>query len=273
MKETLRRFNFTPKKSLGQNFLFDPAIIDRIVAAGEVTANDVVLEIGPGAGSLTRCLAESAKEVIAVELDDRLIPILEYTLADYPNVKIVHGDILEIETSEVFKTSEVSTSEVYKVIANIPYYLTSAIIRHLLESKTKPSLIVLTVQREVAERLCAQPPEMSVLAVSVQVYGEPHIVGKIPAGAFYPKPDVESAIVRIDLFAAPPFASGEGTDQFFSMVKAGFSQKRKKLKNALASGLKIKMEEVEEMLSKAGIDSNRRAETLTVEEWKKIKRK
>ena len=271
MKETLRRFNFTPKKSLGQNFLFDPAIIDRIVAAGEVTANDVVLEIGPGAGSLTRCLAESAKEVIAVELDDRLIPILEYTRR-YPNVKIVHGDILNRDFGS-FKTSEVSTSEVYKVIANIPYYLTSAIIRHLLESKTKPSLIVLTVQREVAERLCAQPPEMSVLAVSVQVYGEPHIVGKIPAGAFYPKPDVESAIVRIDLFAAPPFASGEDTDHFFSMVKAGFSQKRKKLKNALASGLKIKMEEVEEMLSKAGIDSNRRAETLTVEEWKKIKRK
>ncbi len=273
--QTLRRFNFTPKKSLGQNFLFDAAIIDRIVAAGEVTANDVVLEIGPGAGSLTRRLAESAKEVIAVELDDRLIPILQYTLADYPNVKIVHGDILEIETSEVLKTSEVSisevyTSEVYKVVANIPYYLTSAIIRHLLESKTKPSLIVLTVQREVAERLCAKPPQMSVLAVSVQVYGEPRIVGKIPAGAFYPKPDVDSAIVRIDLFAAPPFASGEDTDQFFSVVKAGFSQKRKKLKNALASGLKIKMEEVEEMLSKAGIDSNRRAETLTVEEWKKI---
>ena len=133
----------------------------------------------------------------------------------------------EIETSEVFKTSEVSTSEVYKVIANIPYYLTSAIIRHLLESKTKPSLIVLTVQREVAERLCAQPPEMSVLAVSVQVYGEPHIVGKIPAGAFYPKPDVESAIVRIDLFAAPPFASGEDTDHFFLWLKRASAKSAK----------------------------------------------
>lgn len=268
--QTLRRFNFTPKKSLGQNFLFDPTIIDRIVAAGEVTANDVVLEIGPGAGSLTRCLAESAKEVIAVELDDRLIPILQYTLADHPNATIIHGDILKIKTSEVLKTSEVHG--VYKVVANIPYYLTSAIIRHLLESKVKPSLIVLTVQREVAERLCAKPPEMSVLAASVQVYGEPHIVGKIPASAFYPKPDVDSAIVRIDLFVPQPFTSGEGTDQFFSVVKAGFSQKRKKLKNALASGLKIKMEEVEEMLSKAGIDSNRRAETLTVEEWKRVKR-
>jgi len=276
LQQTLRRFNFTPKKSLGQNFLFDPTILDRIVAAGEVTANDVVLEIGPGAGSLTRCLAESAKEVIAVELDDRLIPILQYTLADYPNVKIVHGDILGLKISEFFKNSEISDSEVqgvYKVVANIPYYLTSAIIRHLLESKTKPSLIVLTVQREVAERLCAKPPEMSVLAVSVQVYGEPRIVGKIPASAFYPKPDVDSAIVRIDLFKELPFTNYDDSEKFFPMVKAGFSQKRKKLKNALASGLKIKMEEVEEMLSNAGIDSNRRAETLLVEEWKKIKRK
>ncbi|MBI4631163.1 MAG: ribosomal RNA small subunit methyltransferase A [Chloroflexi bacterium] len=253
LQQTLRRFNFTPKKSLGQNFLFDPVILDRIVAAGEVTANDVVLEIGPGAGSLTRCLSESAKEVIAVELDDRLIPILQYTLADHPNVKIVHGDILGIKTSEVFKTSEVytsevSTSEVYKVIANIPYYLTSAIIRHLLESKIKPSLIVLTVQREVAERMCAEPPEMSVLAVSVQVYGEPRIVGKIPASAFYPKADVDSAIVRIDLFKELPFTNYDDSEKFFSMVKAGFSQKRKKLKNALASGIKINMEEVEEML-------------------------
>ncbi len=278
---TLRRFNFTPKKSLGQNFLFDPAIIDRIVAAGEVTANDVVLEIGPGAGSLTRCLAEAAKEVIAVELDDRLIPVLQYTLADHPNATIIHGDILELQISEflpaLFRHRVVRENSemlgVYKVIANIPYYLTSAIIRHLLESKTKPSLIVLTVQREVAERICAKPPEMSVLAVSVQVYGEPRIVGKIPASAFYPKPDVDSAIVRIDLFPDSPFADDDAADQFFAVVKAGFSQKRKKLKNALASGLKIKVSETEEMLSEAGIDPDRRAETLTVEEWKKIKRK
>jgi 16S rRNA (adenine1518-N6/adenine1519-N6)-dimethyltransferase len=161
----------------------------------------------------------------------------------------------------------------FKVVANIPYYLTSAIIRHLLESKTKPSLIVLTVQREVAERLCAKPPEMSVLAVSVQVYGEPRIVGNIPARAFYPQPDVDSAIVRIDLFSDSPFADSDATDQFFSIVKAGFSQKRKKLKNALASGLKMKMEEVEDRLNQAGIDPNRRAETLTVEEWKRVKRK
>ena len=270
IQHILRRFNFTPKKSLGQNFLFDPTILARIVAAGEVTANDVVLEIGPGAGSLTRCLAESAKEVIAVELDDRLIPILQYTLAAHPNATIIHGDILKLKTFEVLETSKVY---VYKVVANIPYYLTSAIIRRLLESEIKPSLIVLTVQQEVAERLCAQPPEMSVLAVSVQVYGEPRLVGKIPAGAFYPQPDVDSAIVRIDLFSQSPFANGEETDRFFSLVKAGFSQKRKKLKNALASGLKINMEEIEEMLSEAGIDSNRRAETLTVDEWKKIKRK
>jgi 16S rRNA (adenine1518-N6/adenine1519-N6)-dimethyltransferase len=272
---TLRRFNFTPKKSLGQNFLFDPTILDRIVAAGEVTATDVVLEIGPGAGSLTRCLAETAKQVIAVELDDRLIPILQYTLADHPSAAVVHGDILasSLETLILPNQKSEIKNQKFKVVANIPYYLTSAIIRHLLESKIKPSLIVLTVQREVAERLCAKPPEMSVLAVSVQVYGEPRIVGVIPASAFYPKPDVDSAIVRIDLFSDSPFADSDATDQFFSIVKAGFSQKRKKLKNALASGLKMKMEEVEEMLNKAGIDSNRRAETLSVEEWKRVNRK
>ena len=273
--QILRRFNFTPKKSLGQNFLFDPVILDRIVAAGEVTATDVVLEIGPGAGSLTRCLAETAKQVIAVELDDRLIPILQYTLADHPSAAVVHGDILasSLETLILPNQKSEIKNQKFKVVANIPYYLTSAIIRHLLESKTKPSLIVLTVQREVAERLCAKPPEMSVLAVSVQVYGEPRIVGVIPASAFYPKPDVDSAIVRIDLFSDSPFADSYATDQFFSIVKAGFSQKRKKLKNALASGLKMKMEEVEEMLNKAGIDSNRRAETLSVEEWKRVNRK
>ena len=273
--QVLRRFNFTPKKSLGQNFLFDPVILDRIVAAGEVTATDVVLEIGPGAGSLTRCLAETAKQVIAVELDDRLIPILQYTLADHPSAAVVHGDILasSLETLILPNQKSEIKNQKFKVVANIPYYLTSAIIRHLLESKIKPSLIVLTVQREVAERLCAKPPEMSVLAVSVQVYGEPRIVGVIPASAFYPKPDVDSAIVRIDLFSDSPFADSDATDQFFSIVKAGFSQKRKKLKNALASGLKMKMEEVEEMLNKAGIDSNRRAETLSVEEWKRVNRK
>ncbi len=258
-RTALRRFNVTPKKSLGQNFLFDPAILDRIVKAGEVGPTDTVLEIGPGAGSLTRQLARAAARVIAVELDQRLLPVLEYTTGDLPNVTLVPGDILQIDLEQNLNFQ-------YKVIANIPYYLTSALIRHLLEASIRPSLLVLTVQREVAERLCAAPPEMSLLAVSVQFYGQPRLVGHIPAGAFYPAPDVDSAIIRIDLFEPLPL-SGAAADKFFEVVKAGFSQKRKQIKNTLSSGLRLKSSQTETLLHKAGIDPTRRAETLTIEEW------
>lgn len=267
--QTLKRFNFTPKKSLGQNFLFDEAILGRIVDAGEVTRDDLVLEIGPGVGSLTRRLAVAAAQVVAVELDQRLLPILAYTLADHPNAQIIHGDILEVDLAQILQPYQSFKS--YKVVANIPYYLTSAIIRRLLEAPLKPSLITLTVQREVAQRLCAVPPEMSVLAVSVQVYGTPRLAGKIPAGAFYPQPEVDSAIVRVDLFPQLPFSDQAKAEKFFEIVKAGFSQKRKKLKNSLAAGLKLPVVEIERWLTLAEIDGARRAETLSVEEWLRLK--
>ncbi len=263
LRETLKRFNVTPKKSLGQNFLFDEAILDRIVVAADVGQGDVVLEIGPGAGSLTRRLARAAAHVIAVELDDRLLPVLHHTLADFSNVTLIHGDILKVQIPNL--KSQTPNSN-YKVVANIPYYLTSALIRRLLEAEAKPSLVVLTVQREVAGRICASPPEMSLLAVSVQFYGRPRLVGHIPAGAFYPAPDVDSAIVRIDLFDQPPLRGAEA-DQFFALVKAGFSQKRKQIKNALAGGLRLEGAEAEKLLLAANIDPARRAETLTLEEW------
>lgn len=264
LREALRRYDITPKKSLGQNFLFDPAILDRIVQAGEVGPDDVILEIGPGAGSLTRALAAAASRVVAVELDNRLIPLLEETLGDLPNVELVHGDILEVNLQSLI-------SNTYKVVANIPYYITSAVIRHLLEAPVKPTMIVLTVQKEVAERICAAPPDMSVLAVSVQVYGTPRIAGQIPAGAFYPRPDVDSAMVRIDLFGQPIIANEEA-DTFFEVVKAGFSQKRKQLRNSLASGLHMKTSEADTLLNMAGIEPARRAETLTIEEWVRLYR-
>jgi len=272
LRAALRRFNVTPKKSLGQNFLFDAAILDRIVAAGDVGETDTVLEIGPGAGSLTRCLAQAAARVIAVELDDRLLPILHHTLADLPNVTLIHADVLQLNLQSLVANGYSLMANRYKVIANIPYYITAPIIRRLLESPVKPSLVVLTVQREVAQRICAAPPEMSVLGVSVQFYGSPRIVGHIPAGAFYPKPDVDSAIARIDLFDQPPLAGAEA-DKFFDVVKAGFSQKRKQIKNALASGLKLKAAEAERLLSEAGIDPSRRAETLTLDEWLSLHRR
>jgi 16S rRNA (adenine1518-N6/adenine1519-N6)-dimethyltransferase len=279
LRDALRRFNITPKKSLGQNFLFDPVTLDRIVTAADVGPNDTVLEIGPGAGSLTRHLAHAAARVVAVELDNRLLPVLEYATGDLPNVAIVHGDILEVDPATIARSDDfsrpgqttevVTTKSQYKVVANIPYYITAPIIRRLLESPVRPSLIVLTVQREVAERICAAPPEMSVLAVSVQFYGTPRIVGHVPAGAFYPKPDVDSAIVRIDLFDQPPL-TGVEANKFFEVVKAGFSQKRKQIRNSLASGLRLKGSDAEKLLSDAGIDPSRRAETLTVEEWVRL---
>lgn len=264
LRDALRRYDITPKKSLGQNFLFDPAILERIVQAGEVGPEDVVLEIGPGAGSLTQALAAVAKRVVAVELDNRLIPLLEETLGDLPNAEIVHGDILEVNLQSLISNSLISNH--YKVVANIPYYITSAVIRHLLEAPVKPTMIVLTVQKEVAERICAAPPEMSVLAVSVQVYGRPRIAGQIPAGAFYPRPDVDSTMVRIDLLPEPVITNEEA-DKFFEVVKAGFSQKRKQLRNSLASGLHLKTGDADTLLTKAGIEPARRAETLTIEEW------
>ena len=276
-RDILRRFDIQPKKSLGQNFIFDSAILDRIVAAGEVGPRDTVLEIGPGAGSLTRALAQAAARVVAVELDNRLMPVLAHTTADLSNVTIVHGDILEIDLQSLnfaqgrplTSNFQLPTSSPYKVVANIPYYITGPIIRRLLEAPIQPALIVLTVQREVAERICAAPPEMSLLAVSVQFYGQPRIVGHIPAGAFYPSPDVDSAILRIDLFERPALPNTE-TDKFFEVVKAGFSQKRKQIKNALSSGLKLSGAEVERLLTAAGIASSRRAETVTMAEWVRL---
>ena len=266
LRKTLKQFDFKPRKSLGQNFLFDPALLDRVVAAADVTPTDTVLEIGPGAGSLTRRLAEVAARVIAVELDDRLLPVLHHTLADFPNITLLHGDILKVET-----TRWAVSGDPYKVVANIPYYLTSAIIRRLLTGQIKPSLIVLTVQREVAERICAAPPAMSLLAVSVQFYGRPRLVGGIPAGAFYPRPDVDSAIVRIDLFDQPALPDSD-VDRFFQIVKAGFGQKRKQLRNALSAGLGLKRAEADAFLHRAEIDPARRAETLMMEEWVKLYR-
>ncbi len=265
LRNVLRQFKITPKKSLGQNFIFDQAVLDRIVAAADVSPQDTVLEIGPGAGSLTRRLAETAARVVAVELDDRLIPVLQHTLAEYGNVTVIQGDILTVR----LPMSELQTPNAYKVVANIPYYLTSAIVRHLLEADARPSLIVLTVQREVAERICAAPPDMSLLAVSVQFYGRPRLMGQIPARAFHPAPDVDSTIVRIDLFDQPPLVGAEA-DKFFRLAKAGFGQKRKQLKNALKAGLGLKEEGAVSLVDAAGIDPMRRAETLTMEEWMKL---
>lgn len=259
----LKQYGLRADKKLGQNFLSDPFALEAIVAAAEIQPSDTVLEIGPGLGSLTRYLAVSAREVIAVELDADLILPLEAVTRPYDNVQIVHGDILKIPPKEL--VSEAG----YLVVANIPYYITSAIIRHLLENDPKPRRIVLTIQKEVADRICAGPGGMSLLALSVQVYGKPRIAARIPAGAFFPPPKVDSAVLCVDIYEAPKIQT-ELLDTFFKLIKAGFSQKRKTLRNSLSSGLHIPAAEAEDLLSKANIDPMRRAETLSVEEWQAL---
>jgi len=259
----LRSHGLHPKKSLGQNFLLDQAALRKITEAAEIPADGEVLEIGPGLGSLTRYLAQAARRVVAVELDASLIPVLQEVLAPYPQVEIIHGDILQQDPAKLMGTPG------YRVVANIPYNITSAVIRHLLESSVKPASLVLTMQKEVAERICALPGEMSLLALSVQVYGEPQPVVRIPAGAFYPPPNVDSIALKMDLFPESRIPNGQ-LDSFFRLAKAGFSQKRKTLRNSLAGGLAWKPERAEELLQTAGIDPRRRAETLSIEEWKEL---
>ena len=259
----LKKYGLRPHKGLGQNFLQDPVALEKIVSAADLQPTDTVLEIGPGLGSLTRYLAASAKEVIAVELDQHLLPPLKTILAPYENVRLIHGDILELKPHELVLEKD------YVVVANIPYYITSAVIRHLLESQIKPRRIVLTIQKEVAQRICEKPGDMSLLALSVQVYGKPGIVAHIPAGAFYPSPNVDSSVLVVDIFPSP-LIPVELLDTFFKLIKAGFAQKRKTLRNALSAGLSISTADSTELLTRAGIDPMRRAETLSIEDWQRL---
>ena len=261
--QLLHEYDLTPKKGLGQNFLVDETALGRIAAAAEITPNSAVLEIGPGLGSLTRHLASQARRLVAVELDQRFLPVLQEVLAPWNNVTIVHGDILTQRPDTLMGEAG------YLVVANIPYYITSAVIRHLLESTYKPQRIVLTIQEEVARRVCAEPGDLSLLALSVQVYGHPKLAARIPAGAFYPPPKVNSAALRIDLYDEPRIPAPL-LDSFFRLAKAGFSQKRKTLRNSLSGGMRWSTDQTEILLNQAGIDPQRRAQTLTLEEWGKL---
>jgi len=259
----LKSYGLKPDKKLGQNFLQDPLILADITRAAEISALDTVLEIGSGLGGLTRYLASSANEVFAIEVDRRIIPALKSVIADYTNIHIVHADILKVNPGDMIRQTG------YLVVANIPYYITSAVIRHLLESNPKPRRLVLTVQKEVARRICAKPGDLSLLALSVQVYGEPQIVGSIPAHAFYPSPKVDSEVVRIEVFPDPLIERDYQVD-FFQLIKAGFAQKRKTLRNSLSAGLDISTASAESFLSLSGIDPQRRAETLSIPEWNRL---
>jgi len=267
VKRLLDRFGLRAKKSLGQHFLIDKRVLHRIVSAAELTPEDTVIEVGPGLGILTKELARRARRVIAVEADPNLASALREVVA---NIDIVSADILK--TDPVLLLASVGVEEAspsYKVVANIPYYITSPILRHFLEASLKPSLIVVMVQKEVGEAIVAQPGRMSLLAVSVQFYGQPVIVDRVPARSFYPSPKVDSVILRIKLYEQPPVSVPQ-TNKFFDVVRAGFSAPRKQLRNALAQGWGIPPQEAAHLLERAKINPQRRAQTLHLEEWARI---
>lgn len=264
-KQLLDDYEILPKKSLGQNFLHDPNTLEKIIATAELMPSDTVLEIGAGTGALTVRLAQAARHVVSVELDDRLKPILEDQLAPHPNVYLVFADILKLDVLQLVGPKD------FVVVANVPYYITSAILRHLLENYRRPRRLVLTVQQEVADRIISKPDDMNLLAVSVQFYGQPRIVSRLNRAVFWPRPDVDSAIVRIDTYEHPPVEVPD-VKTFFRVVRAGFGQKRKQLKNALGSGLGVKTDLAGNFLEQAGIDPRRRAETLSLDEWAALTR-
>jgi 16S rRNA (adenine1518-N6/adenine1519-N6)-dimethyltransferase len=266
MSETralLERFNLSARKGLGQNFLIDRGVLDKIITAAQIQPTDTIVEVGPGLGVLTRALAERAGKVIAVETDRGMAALLRETMSGEPHVAIVERDILDTPPESLVGDSP------YKVVANLPYYITSPVLRHFLESNRQPKSLVVMVQKEVARQITAKPPEMSLLSIAVQFYGTPKIVNYVPAGAFYPPPKVSSAILRIDVLPTRR-TTIEDEAVFFKLARAGFSTRRKQLVNAISRGLDIDKEKATHLLDKAGIDPKRRAETLTIDEWLKL---
>ena len=257
----LHRFKLRADKKLGQNFLIDENIVRNIVAAAELSDKDTVLEVGPGIGTLTQGLAESGASVVAVELDKRLLPVLDTTLEGYDNVRIVNGDILQVDIMQTVGVDE------FKVCANLPYYITTPIIFALLEKRLPMERLVAMVQKEVAERMAAKPggKDYGALSVAIQYYTEPEIAFIVPPSSFIPAPSVDSAVIVCKRREKPPV---EVCDEalFFRVVKAAFSLRRKMLNNSLKN-MGIKGEQVARWLELAGVDGKRRAETLSLEDF------
>lgn len=263
-KKELRRLDLHAKKGLGQHFLIDEQVLRRLISAAELTPSDTVVEVGPGLGILTKELAKEAGHVIAVEIDTRLAVALQEKFVPWPNVSIINTDILDHDSPSLL-----GVVGPYKMVSTLPYYIATAVLRHFLEARIKPVVMVVTLQKEVAQAIVALPGKMSLLSVSVQLYGNPAIVCYVPARSFYPPPKVDSAIVRIDSYERSPVADEA---KFFSVVRGGFSAPRKQLRNSLAQGLKMAPGEAAALLEEAGISQKRRAETLSLEEWARLYR-
>jgi len=266
----LKALGIRPRRHRGQNFLVSPAILQQIVEAAELTPEDWAIEVGPGPGNLTRLLAEAAGRVIAVEVDPQLLDILREDLQGYENVSPILGDVRDLTPAELLRAGgDSEATHPYKVVANLPYYLTSLILRHFLEAAPAPRLMVVTVQWEVAQRIVARPPRMSLLSVAIQFYGEPEVVRKVPAGAFYPRPKVDSAIVRIRVKGSSAWPHSHPR-AYFRVVAGGFAHRRKQLRNALSRSLGIPVPVVLGALEQAQIAPTHRAESLNLEEWARL---
>lgn len=258
----LRRLGLRPRKGLSQSFLVDRRVCATIARAAALDAADEVLEVGPGLGVLTAELVRRVGHVVAVELDQQLAAALPALLGRPTNLQVVQADALTVDPSGLFDGS-------YKVVANLPYHVTSPLLMRVLEAARRPSLIVVMVQREVAERIAARAGDWSYLAVAVRLYAEPRIVRTVPASAFYPRPRVESAVLRLDVRPAPAVVP-DAPAAFLRLVQAGFKQPRKQLRNSLAEGLGRPPAEAQALLRAAGIDWTRRPQTLGLEEWARL---
>lgn len=254
----LKEYDLKPKKSFGQNFLIDENVLQKIVQAADINKNNWIVEIGPGLGILTQKLGQEAKKVTSVELDEKLIPILKSQISEFSNVEIVNQDALKFTPP----------NEKYKVVANIPYYITSPLISHFLQAPTRPSKMVLLMQKEVAEKICAKAGNLNVLAIHVQIFGTPKMVSKVSRHSFHPAPKVDSAILEIDILQKPLIIKNR--IEFLKVVHAGFAHKRKTILNALCRSLDFKKEIIEDALKKCDIPLMERAQRITIPQWEKL---
>ena len=268
--EILKKYNFNFQKKFGQNFLIDSNVLEKIVKGAHVTKEDVVLEIGPGIGTMTQCLAESAKKVLAIEIDSKLIPILEETLSDYDNVRIIHQDVLKVDLSAL--AEEENEGRGFKVVANLPYYITTPIIMGLFEKKVPVESITVMVQKEVADRMQVGPgtKDYGALSLAVQYYAEPEIVLEVSPNCFMPRPNVGSAVINLKRRETPPVEAD--SEQMFEIIRAAFQQRRKTLANGLknAANLSYSREEVEAALAQMGLPVTVRGEALTLAQFAQL---
>lgn len=270
-KAVLDMFGFSFAKKYGQNFLIDGNIVSNIVKNAGITKEDTVLEIGPGIGTMTQVLCEQAKNVIAVEIDKRLIDVLTFTLRDYDNVTVINSDILKCNIEELCR--QYSSNGRLKVVANLPYYITTPIIMELLEKNNNSVIesITVMIQKEVAERLGAEPgnKDYGAITLSINYYSDANIVMTVPASCFMPRPNVDSAVIRMDIYDKPPFATKDEV-KMFKVIKAAFSQRRKTLVNSVSSSTDIAKETILKSLNEMGLSESVRGETLSLEQFAEL---